>query len=352
MASEQPRSASTTPTTTEADAVRAGYPIDPGWRTLWSDLGVSWSDTLAVARLPGDLLARRSQTLSAREYFALFRALQTLTADPLLPIAIAERYAVEAFQPPVFAALCSAHFAQAAARVSTYKRLMGPMRLIVTTTPSSLALELRFIDGVEAPPSGLVACELAFLLRLARVGTRAPVQATRVTVKDAAASWAPGFQTFFGVPVTHAASHQLVVSRHDAERPFLTSNDALWAIFEPALRRRLTELDEKATTKDRVQAALVELIPAGRASLGDVAKKLAASTRTLQRRLADEQTSFQAVLDATRRDLALHYLRQTSFSTSEIAFLLGFSESSSFFRAFQQWTGQTPDGVRSAPRPS
>ncbi|MBL8678501.1 MAG: AraC family transcriptional regulator ligand-binding domain-containing protein [Myxococcales bacterium] len=326
------------------------YAIDPGWRALWSDLGVSWPDALALAGLPGDLLSRRSQTLSSSEYFALFRALETLAKDPLLPVRIVEKYAVESFQPPLFAALCSDSFATAVERVATYKRLIGPMKLEVKTDDRSLALELRWVDGVEPPPAGLVLCELAFLLRLARIGTREPITATRVTLADDRAPLTQGLDAFFGAPVERGAAHTLVIAKRDAERPFLTVNDGLWALFEPELRRRLSDLDARATTSERVRAALLELIPSGRASLADAAKKLSSSTRTLQRRLGDEGTSFQELLDQTRKELALHYLRRTAISAGEISFLLGFSEPSSFFRAFQGWTGETPERVRHAER--
>ncbi|MCB9697640.1 MAG: helix-turn-helix transcriptional regulator [Alphaproteobacteria bacterium] len=77
-----------------------------------------------------------------------------------------------------------------------------------------------------------------------------------------------------------------------------------------------------------------------------VARRLAVSTRTLQRRLREEGTSFKEVVDTTREGLARHYLGRTQLSASEIAFLLGFEEPNSFFRAVQRWTGTTPETLR------
>lgn len=324
------------------------YPIDPGWRALWRDLGVSWPDALKVAGLPEDLLARASQSLTSSEYFALFRALESLTKDPLLPLKIVEKYAVESFQPPLFAALCSANFATAVERIATYKRLIGPMKLTARREDGQLVVALRWVDCVETPPIGLALCELAFLLRLARIGTREPIRATSVTVSadDGREGIAREIEGFFGATISRGKEHSFAVSIADAELPFLTANDGMWAMFEPELRRRLMNLDASATTRERVRAALIELVPAGKTALSDVAQKLAASTRTLQRKLNDEGTSFQDVLDETRKELALHYLRRTNISSGEISFLLGFSEPSSFFRAFQGWTGLTPERAR------
>lgn len=82
-----------------------------------------------------------------------------------------------------------------------------------------------------------------------------------------------------------------------------------------------------------------------------VARRLAMSKRTLQRRLVEEGTSYQDVLRDTRLELARHYLVRTSVPLGEISFLLGFEESNSFFRAFNDWTGRTPEAVRREARP-
>ncbi len=120
----------------------------------------------------------------------------------------------------------------------------------------------------------------------------------------------------------------------------------MWRIFEPALRRRLSDLEGDATFGDRACAVLLEALPSGQVGVDAVARRLAVSTRTLQRRLRDEGTSFQALVRATRLRLARHYLRQPNLTSTEIAFLLGFEEPTSFFRAFQRWTGETPQAVR------
>ena len=77
-----------------------------------------------------------------------------------------------------------------------------------------------------------------------------------------------------------------------------------------------------------------------------VARELAMSTRTLQRRLKGEGTSFQAVLGETRESLARHYLANSEMSAGEISFLLGYEDPRSFYRAFHDWTGLTPQVVR------
>ncbi|WP_198664541.1 helix-turn-helix transcriptional regulator [Jiangella endophytica] len=100
-----------------------------------------------------------------------------------------------------------------------------------------------------------------------------------------------------------------------------------------------------------MRAALTETLQAGDASIGAVIGQLATSARTLQRQLSQEGTSFQAILAGTREGLARHYLTSGDLRTSEIAFLLGYDDTNSFYRAFKGWTGTTPDAVRSSRLP-
>ena len=97
-----------------------------------------------------------------------------------------------------------------------------------------------------------------------------------------------------------------------------------------------------------MHSALLELLPSGTASLDAVCKKLGTSPRTLQRRLSDEGETFQSVLSRTREALARHCLRRPELSATEISFLLGYDDPSSFFRAFSSWTGLTPEQARTA----
>jgi AraC-like DNA-binding protein len=100
------------------------------------------------------------------------------------------------------------------------------------------------------------------------------------------------------------------------------------------------------TLAEQVRAVLIEQL-AGEVSPALVAAALGMSGRSLQRRLKDFGTSYAELLEETRRELACAYLRSHTYSVTEIAFLLGFDDSSAFARAFRRWTGDTPSGFRS-----
>ncbi len=159
---------------------------------------------------------------------------------------------------------------------------------------------------------------------------------------------ARAYEAYFGVPVLRIRSPTVMFSAEDAERPFLTANHGMWSFFERALRQRLADLDRHATTVERVRGALLEVLPAGELSMLAVSVTLGLSSRTLQRRLKDEGSSFQQTLDAVRSSLAQHYLQHSWMSGTEISLLLGFEDPNSFVRAFQGWTGSTLTATRSA----
>jgi len=320
-----------------------------GWRLVLADIGINATHVLRRASLPEDLFARADPRLDTPEYFALWRALTDEADDPLLPLRIVGALSMEAFDPAVFAAACSPDLNTALQRVSAYKRLIAPMRLRVDISEHTTALDLLWIEATSDVPPALVAAELLFFVQLARMATRARIAPLRVITPSPPEPCA-AYREFFGVAVETGDSHTVIFSAGDAARPFLSENEAMWAFFEPELRRRLAQLEANASTEERMHAALLELLPSGLASAEAVATKLGMSKRTLQRRLSAESETFQAILDRTREGLARHYLATSAMSGAEISFLLGYEDPNSFFRAFHAWTGDTPERVRTSLR--
>jgi AraC-like DNA-binding protein len=245
----------------------------------------------------------------------------------------------------VFAAMCSENLNSAFERLSRYKRLCAPISLEVVVLDDETRLTFAWVGQPAEPPPLLFAFELAYCVRLARLGTRNHVVPRAVTCPFALEP-AAAYREYFGVAVEHALDVTLVFDAADARAPFLTAKAGMWSFFESELRRQLAEVDASATTAERVHASLLELLPSGRTSVQAVAKKLGISARTLQRRLQEERTTFQEVLDGTREELARHYLKRTALTGSEISFLLGFEDPNSFVRAFHEWTGITPEQLR------
>lgn len=309
-------------------------------------------DVLRRAGLPADLFTRPDLMLPTEDYFRFWRSIEDETGDPAFALRLVEMLSAEVFDPPLFAALCSANMTQAVQRLAKYKQLMAPMRLEIEIARSGdLTVSPRWLYAESQVPASLQVGEIGFFLRLVRLATRQPVRPVRVelpTLPDPA--HIRRHEDFFGVRLQQGDFPAITFAAADARLPFLTVNEGMWRVFEPDLRRRLSELDATATTTDRVRALLLELIPSNAATIEAVADRLAMSKRTLQRRLESEGQNFRVLVNATRESLARHYLAKTAMSGGEIAFLLGFEDPNSFYRAFQDWTGQTPDSARAAMR--
>jgi AraC-like DNA-binding protein len=119
--------------------------------------------------------------------------------------------------------------------------------------------------------------------------------------------------------------------------------EALRPICDEATKERGTAVGSlRATVENEAQ----KLLPHGDAHRHRVAKTLGHSERTLTRRLADENTTYEEVVDQLRRSLALQYVKEPSLSLSQIAWLLGYEGSTSFNHAFKRWTGQSLSAAR------
>jgi len=320
------------------------FALDPTAGALLHDLGISPPNVLRRAGLPADLLARGSITLEPRDYYALWEAVEAEADSPDLVVRIGRALSPEVFNPPMFAALCGRDLDVAARRLAGYKALTGPLRLEVTEDAEGLTLTCLWPDG-PAPPPVLVTAELVIWVALARIGTRHDVRPLRFVVPDVPKDTRP-FLDYLGIDVEQSPLPAITFAATDAHRPFLTANDLMWQYFEPELRQRLSEVTRDASTAERVRATLLELLPAGQGTMQAVARSLAISTRTLQRRLLHERTTFQAVLTDTRTTLAHQYLRNNDLTADQISFLLGYDDPKSFYRAYRAWTGSTPARAR------
>jgi AraC-like DNA-binding protein len=143
----------------------------------------------------------------------------------------------------------------------------------------------------------------------------------------------------------NAAANALLFARADALAPVPTAHPLLAEVHQRFATERLQRLDHLQTSS-RARAAIIRRLPAGEPRRTEVAAVLEISERVLQRRLQTEGTSFQRLLDDTRRELAQQYLGQTDVSLADATYLLGFGDRSSFFRACRRWFGTSPRRYR------
>jgi AraC-like DNA-binding protein len=140
-----------------------------------------------------------------------------------------------------------------------------------------------------------------------------------------------------------------VLSARDADRPLPSANRQLAAVFDRMLTEELARLD-KSDVVARARAAVLEHLSSGEGTEEETAKQLHMSPRTLQRKLAEANTTYLQLVDDARKDLALRYIEDPRRSVTDITFSLGFSQPSAFTRAFKRWTGLSPSDHRTMTR--
>jgi AraC-like DNA-binding protein len=152
---------------------------------------------------------------------------------------------------------------------------------------------------------------------------------------------------FGRAPTFAQPMNAITLAASDVDVPVPSADPLLSRVVErhaEDLLKKLPQLEETAT--DRVQRMLSRALGEGDVTLAAIARRLHMSERSVQRKLAEEGTSFDTLLDAMRRDLATRYLADPKIGIAEVAFLLGYSEPSPFHRAFKRWTGSTPSEAR------
>jgi AraC-like DNA-binding protein len=215
--------------------------------------------------------------------------------------------------------------------------------------PTEVILELRPSPAADAPEGvrqllGLAAATLV-LAGHRYAGRPVPPRYAELACEAPAdpAQWAAtlGAPVSFAVPLT-----RIVYAPQTANIVGATSDGALARILGRHADELLARLGDKTSWSGRVRDAILEGLRRGEVHLSVVATAMAMSERTLQRRLRDEGTSFEEVLDQTRYALASSYMRDPALGIAEIAWLTGYAEVATFYRAFRRWTGSTPAAYR------
>ncbi|MFD1695257.1 AraC family transcriptional regulator [Roseibium aestuarii] len=151
----------------------------------------------------------------------------------------------------------------------------------------------------------------------------------------------------FRAPITYGAEIDAIVfSTEDVDRPNTVGDWSIWSFFSKHVDDALSEEDAEDALEKEVIQEIADRLSDGVPSLGGVASNLGIGPRTLQRRIADRGKTYQALVDEARVKLAQELLARPKYSLADVAFMTGFSEQSSFTRAFKRWHGLTPKAYR------
>ncbi len=178
------------------------------------------------------------------------------------------------------------------------------------------------------------------------------VRAERIEIEFDAPGYAAEYSELSTQPVVFTATtNQLRLNRHTLSLRNPQHCPSTWAHLLQLCENELEQLTRTRSLRERITRLLGPLLSGGREpDLEEIAARLKLPAWTLRRKLAEEGTGFRSLLNDTRRDLAMTYIRDTELAFGEIAYLLGFASAEAFQRAFKRWTGQTPGEFRRSQR--
>jgi AraC-like DNA-binding protein len=296
---------------------------------------------LGACDLTPQLLADDDVRISAAQFCVAWAEAARLASDPHLALAIAEATPPGAFGIVEYVCRSSPTLGDALRRWVRYLNLLDDAVEVALVTEGDRAC-LRVTRESEAPaPASHELC-FALVARQAAQLSAVPFRVAAVDFAHHTTGDVARYRAWFDAPIAFGAEHtQLAMPASALASSLISSDPALLAILARAADDLARKGPEPATIAAQVARVLHEALRGDDGSVDHVAKRLGLTSRSLQRRLKDEGTSFNAVRERVRRELALRYL-DDKLAIAEISFLLGFSEPSAFFRAFKRWTGTTP----------
>ena len=306
------------------------------------ELGLSPEAVLRQAGLPMGLFNQEKILVSTEEFFALHQGIAEASNDPGFGLKLGTLERVEHYDPTKIIALSARSFRDAVERLSRYKQLTCPEELRLVDRGNECAVQFVWLLAHEKEPPLLVDVCFAWIVAMAQRGIGRPLSPKRVELQRAPAH-REMYEAHFRCPVKFKSNQNaLIFSSPDMELPFVTYNADLLAAVAPQLEAELREQLAQKTFTEQPKGILKRLLAGQRPGIDDLARELHLSTRTLQRRLTEQGITFQRLLEEARRELAHHYLLHSSRELNETAYLLGYEDANSFFRAFHHWEGTSP----------
>lgn len=314
--------------------------------------GVDTGPTLERLGLKRSVLSDPEGRIATQALFSLVTHLGAASNDSIFGLRTARLVDASTFGVLGFALRTSSSLGEAIERVVRYARVLNETtRLTLTRTESSATV----FDGPEPPlewPRHYAELSMANFHLLARKWTGVDLLPLEVAFQHDRPDVAGEVERFFGCPVSWGAETNRIVFPLEALNHSFKAPDAALVTF---LDRRLDELRRALETSPgelaSVRQEIFRSLSSGPVGIDVVAKSLGLSARTLQRRLREQGTRFDEVVDSVRKEIALTAMRRPRVTLQEISFLCGYSDARVFRRAFQRWTGTNPAAFIAQHRP-
>jgi AraC-like DNA-binding protein len=305
------------------------------------EAGIDWKGLIRAAGLTVKQIADRHTRLGVRNQIALLTLVADALQDDFLGFHLARDFDLRETGLLYYVMASSGTLGDALQRVVRYSTVSNEAVRLHCPVRSPTVVIIDYVGVPRHLDRHQIEFVLTMLVRICRSLTDLQLSPVRAVVAHRRVADASEFERFLGCPIIFGGrADQLAFEQSVQRKPVVSAdpylNDVLTRYCEEALSR--TRRTGQATLRVTVENAIAPLLPHGAARLDEVASKLGVSGRTLARRLAADGSSFGEILDRLRAELATSYLKE-GLPISEIAWLLGYRETSAFTHAFKRWFG-------------
>ena len=302
---------------------------------LFSEQGIQF-------KLPLDPAVR----ISRGKYLELRRRSAVLSGDPYFALRAAELLHPGDLGVLGFAWLSSQNLRECFLRLERYVGIISENASVsLVDQPPDLLVFYETDPGLDPEPLTSITPG-AVMLRMAQMHRQKPFRLTEARFACGKPKHTAGFRRFFDCPISFGNDrNQLRIALHFTDEAIPHSNDALARLHDEIMDKYLLEL-KRPDIVGKVRAEIMRQLPAGGVTVETVSPFLGQSSRTLRRRLQEANITFKQLVTQVRKELSAQLISDHSLSLSEISFMLGFSESSAFSRAYKSWFGVSPKLAR------
>ena len=312
--------------------------------------GIDVELLLRKAGLTQQQIDDNSTRLDAKSQIKFLDLAATALKDELLGFHLAQSCDLRLMGLLYYVLASSETLEEALLQGTRYSTIVNEGIVLKYREAGDVSIRLDYVGIPRHSDRHQIECTMVTLVRTFRqlVNRRLPLIGVRLSHRRSGDT--SELKNFFGCDVTFGADvDEMAFSKSIKELPVVNAdpylNELLIKYCEQALAASTTNRNSFAAS---VENAIAKLLPHGKARVGEIARKLGVSKRTLARRLASEGLTFAGVLQTLKFDLARRHLADESLSISEVAWLLGYQDVSAFTHAFKRWTGSAPRALRQA----
>jgi len=321
----------------------------PALGALWKQLESYGIDPGPLFREQGiepDTLFDQGARVSTERALRLDAKAAELAGDPLFGLKHSDYFRPAHLGALGFAWLASSSLRTAFERLSRYARVIQE-KLTVDLDEDGQYLYVRIDANLPAEHEAIREdAQVAALVKFSRLIAGKDFNPSRICLRKAQPRDPGYYFELFRCPIEFgAASTMLVLNLEDVDRRLTGSSEQLAQLNEHIVVKYLAH-SARQDIVNRTKAAIIDGLASGGVSESSVADALHMTPRNLHRKLQKESTSFKGLLTEVRKELAQQYIQDRSKTLTEISYLLGFSEASSFSRAYRNWTGRAPSEAR------